>query len=180
MPMFDPPRHAGPLLELGFEGLTAGVMMGFPLGVARRALDELIALAPRKRRGVGAGAVADGQHAQMRIGQAEATIQSARAFALEAVGGAWLAIRRDGRCTVDQRKRIALAARHAMRAATEAVELTSDLAGAAVVYEDHPIGRCARDLHAARHHIMFSGEGFAEYARHVLDLAGTANAAPTR
>jgi len=56
-----------------------------------------------------------------------------------------------------------------MRAALAAVDLTSELGGAAVAYDDHPIGRCARDLAVARQHVMFSGEGFAEYGRHVLD-----------
>ena len=56
-----------------------------------------------------------------------------------------------------------------MWAALAAVDLTSELAGAAVAYEAHPIGRCARDLAVARQHVMFSGDGFADYGRHVLD-----------
>ena len=50
MPFYDPPRHESPLLALGFSEFTAVLLSGFPLGVARRALDELIALAPTKRR----------------------------------------------------------------------------------------------------------------------------------
>lgn len=165
----DPPRHRGRLLELGFDGLTAAILAGFPLGVARRALDELIALAPAKRRGAEAQVVAADHHAQMRLGQAEGVLGSARAFVLDAVSDAWRSIGHDGACSAEQRRRIGLAARHAMRAAVAAVELTSDLAGAAVAYEDHPIGRCVRDLAVARQHVMFSGDGFAEYARSRFD-----------
>ena len=88
-PMVDRPRHPGALLELGFGALTATLMAGFPLGVARRALDELVRLAPHKRRGDAPTTVAHDPHAQLRIGQAEATIQSARAFVLDTVGAAW-------------------------------------------------------------------------------------------
>src|SRR3954464_7512355 len=49
-PMLDEPADTGPLARLGFFSLLTVLMSGFPLGVARRALDELGRLAPTKRR----------------------------------------------------------------------------------------------------------------------------------
>ncbi|HEV2068958.1 MAG TPA: acyl-CoA dehydrogenase family protein [Acidimicrobiales bacterium] len=49
-PILDSARHNGPLWQLGFFPLLSVLMSGFPLGVGRRALDELIQLAPTKPR----------------------------------------------------------------------------------------------------------------------------------
>jgi alkylation response protein AidB-like acyl-CoA dehydrogenase len=165
MPMFDPPRHTGPLLEVGFRALTATLLVGFPLGVARRALDELAARAPAKRRWSRESTVAEDALAQRLAGAAEAGLQSARAFAFDAFGAAWEAIGRDGTTTVEQRSRMLLATQQAMEAALGAVEVAYRLVGAAAVYEDDPIGRCFRDVQTARQHVIFSGELFAEYGR---------------
>ena len=57
-------------------------MSGFPLGVARRALDELAQLAPTKRRGTSTVPIADNSKVQYDIGGADAALLAARAFLL--------------------------------------------------------------------------------------------------
>jgi alkylation response protein AidB-like acyl-CoA dehydrogenase len=163
--MFDPPPHEGPLLELGFRGLTASLLTGLPLGVARRALDEVLAAAPRKRRPNHDETVAENAHAQLQIGRAEGALQSARALAVEAFGSAWATILAEGTSTALQRSRLLLATQQAMEAALFAVDVAHRLVGSSAVYQDDPIGRCFRDLHVARQHIIFSGDLLAEYAR---------------
>ena len=49
-PFFEPARHDGPLWRLPFFTLAGIALVGVPLGIARRALDELAALAPTKVR----------------------------------------------------------------------------------------------------------------------------------
>jgi indole-3-acetate monooxygenase len=165
MPMFDPPRAAGPLLGLGFRALTGALLAGFPLGVARRALDEIVARAPTKRRWGRDATVAEDGHAQHLIGRAEAALLAARALVIEAYGAAWATITAGSPATDGQRSRMLLATQQAMQAAVGAVDVAHDLVGSSAVDQDHPVGRCFRDLHAARLHVVFSGEAFAEYAR---------------
>jgi alkylation response protein AidB-like acyl-CoA dehydrogenase len=174
MPMFDPPRVDSPLLEVGFRALTAVLLSGFPLGVARRALDEIEALAPSKQRWSREGSLADDRHAQLEIGRAEAALLSARAFAVETFGDAWDTILTHGTTRPEQRARMMLVTQQVMAAALEAVDGAHRLVGSRAVYEDDAVGRCFRDLSTARQHIVFSGDLFAEYARERITAAASA------
>jgi alkylation response protein AidB-like acyl-CoA dehydrogenase len=173
MPMFDPPRHESRLLGLGFRALTAALLAGFPLGVARRALDEVEATAPLKRRWSRDTTIADDRVAQLEIGRAEGALRSARAFTVECFADAWRSIGDDGLASAEQRSRMLLALQQCMAAALEAVTAAYRLTGASAVYEDHPIGRCFRDLHVARQHIVFSGDWFAEFAQECMSIPGS-------
>jgi alkylation response protein AidB-like acyl-CoA dehydrogenase len=164
-PMQDPPVLDGALCRLGFFPLLSVLMSGFPLGVARRALDEIETLAPTKRRGASRTTIAEDSHAQHEVGRAEAALQSAECFVVDAVGAAWDAVSAGGPLGDAQAGRVALAAEHAMSAAVQVVDVALGLAGAGAVYAGHPLERCFRDLHTANQHIAFSGEGHRSYAR---------------
>ncbi len=170
-PMLDAAIADGPLAQFGFFPLLGVLMTGFPLGVARRALDEFAHMAPNKRRGASATTVADDPHVQFEIGRAEATLQSARALAVDALGDAWSTTLTGSPLTPHQMARIGLASQNAMCAAVTAVDLAFTTAGAGAVYTGHPLERCFRDLHTANQHIAFSGEGFRSYARHQFGRA---------
>jgi alkylation response protein AidB-like acyl-CoA dehydrogenase len=164
-PFFDPPRHDGPLWRLGFVPLLGMLILGFPLGVARRALDELAALAPQKRRGPATVALADDAHVQYEAGRAEAALQSARAFAIDVVGAAWDEVLVGDQLSSAGAGRIALAVRQSMLAAKDAVDTAFTLVGASAVYDDHPLQRCFRDIHTAGQHLAFGPDGLKGWAR---------------
>lgn len=164
-PMIDPPTQKGGLWELGFFPLLAVLMSGFPLGVARHALDEFTALAPTKRRGASHIALAEDSRVQYDLGRAEAAVQSARSFVYDVIGDSWTTITAGSTPTPEQLGRVTVASQQAMQAALNAVDVAFGFAGAAVVYSGHPLERCFRDLHTANQHIGFSGDGFSSYAR---------------
>jgi alkylation response protein AidB-like acyl-CoA dehydrogenase len=141
------------------------LILGFPLGVARRALDELAALAPQKRRGPAAVALADDAHVQYEAGRAEAALQSARAFAIDVVGAAWDEVVVGDQLSAAGAGRIALAVRQSMLAAKDAVDTAFTLVGASAVYDDHPLQRCFRDIHTAGQHLAFGPDGLKGWAR---------------
>jgi alkylation response protein AidB-like acyl-CoA dehydrogenase len=170
-PMLDPAVDDGALWQLGFFPLLGVLMAGFPLGVARRALDELAALAPTKRRGTSPVPVAEDPHVQLEVGRAEAGLLSARAFVHTALGEVWEVVCRGSVPTAEQLGRTGLATQQAMQAAITAVDLAFGFAGAGAVYSGHPLERCFRDLHTANQHIAFSGEGFRAFARTRFGLA---------
>jgi alkylation response protein AidB-like acyl-CoA dehydrogenase len=171
-PMLEPAVHDGPLWRFGFFPLLSVLMSGFPLGVARRALDEFAQLAPNKRRGASANTVADDPHVQYEVGRVEAALQGARALAIDALDDAWTTATAGSSLSFQQTSRIGLASQHAMHAAVAAVDLAFTGAGAGAVYTGHPLERCFRDLHTANQHIAFSGEGFRSYARYRFGRAG--------
>jgi alkylation response protein AidB-like acyl-CoA dehydrogenase len=157
-PLFEPARHDGPLWRLPLFTLTAIVMVGFPLGVARRALDEFTELAKRKFRGAPTATVALDGFAQVQLARAEAQVQAARSYVYDVVGQLWETCLAGDEPNLQQRTRMILAANQAMRAGVDAVDSLFPLAGAEGVYTGQPLERCFRDLHTANQHIIFSSD----------------------
>jgi indole-3-acetate monooxygenase len=170
-PLLDPARHDGPLWRL--PGFTLATIMttGFPLGVARRALDEVTALAVRKTRGDGTRTIAHDGHAQAALASAEGGLRAARSFVFETIGDLWATACAGDVLSVDQRGRMLLASTQAMRAAVAAVDVAFHLAGAGAVYDDQPLQRCFRDIHTANQHLLFSTLRDQEWASVRLGLS---------
>jgi alkylation response protein AidB-like acyl-CoA dehydrogenase len=141
------------------------LIAGFPLGVARRALDEFAALAPTKRRGSSPATVADDGYTQYELGRREAAVRSARAFVFDTIGAVWCALEAGDTPSEAAIAELYVATQNAMRAAIEAVDTCFTLAGAGAVYDHHPLQRCFRDLHTACQHVAFNPDGFKSYAR---------------
>ena len=166
MPFYDPPRHESPLLALGFSEFTAAILSGIPLGIARRALDELEALAPTKRRPNRETTIAEDPYAQLQVGRAEGALLSARAFVVDAFGDSVGQRPHDGRPdTRAARPDAPVDAAGDGRESPGRRHRVRDRPDASAVFDDNPIGRCWRDLHTARQHVVFSGYRTMEYAR---------------
>jgi alkylation response protein AidB-like acyl-CoA dehydrogenase len=170
VPFFGPAPHDGPLWRLPFFTLIGALLVGHPLGVARRALDEFTTLARTKTRSGAATTVAHDDDAQVALTHAEGDLQSARSFVYDALGDLWDTACRGDVPDVDQRARFLLAMVHSMRAAVNAVTTAYTRAGASAVYADHPLQRCFRDLHVAAQHIAFSPTAVKRYAKTRLGI----------
>lgn len=164
-PVFDLARHDGPMWRLPLFTFIGPVMAAFPLGVARRALDEFTEIARRKFRGGPLDAVAQDGHAQAHLAKAEAGLQAARAFLYEVVGELWESCVAGDSPTPQQRARTTLACNHAMRAGVEAVDAVYPFAGAEAVMRGGVVERCFRDIHTANQHIIFSSNRLKSYAK---------------
>ena len=167
-PMLDQPADEGPLASLGFFPLLTVLMGGFPLGVARRALDELGQLASTKRRGTSVATIADDPRTQYDIGGVDAALLAARAFLLDVLGDAWTTVTSGMELSSEQATRIALAGQQAMNASVTAVDRAFAVAGASAVYASHPLQRCFRDIHTANQHIAFGGQSFSAHGQALL------------
>ena len=123
-PFFEPARHDGALWRLPFFTLVGVTLVGFPLGVARRALDQFAELAVTKLRAGAFEPVAQDAEAQVQFARAEGGLQAARAFVFDTKHHVGHRVRGDVP-SVQQRARLQLAAQQAMRAAVEAVDVGS-------------------------------------------------------
>ena len=121
-PFFQPARHDGPLWRLAFFTLVGIALVGVPLGIARRALDEFTDLATTKLRAGAFQPIAQDPAAQVAFASADANLRSARAFVLDEASALWDTARAGDPPSLEQRAGFQLAAQQAMRAARQAVE----------------------------------------------------------
>ena len=169
-PFFEPARQDGPLWRLPFFTLIGVTLVGFPLGVGRRALDELAELAMTKIRSGSFEPVGEDPAAQVELARAEGSLQGARSFVFDAVGDIWDSALAGDEPSVHQRARLQLAAQEAMRAAVEAVDTAFHLAGGGAIHSASPLQRCFRDLHTVKQHVYFGSASLKRYARHRLAI----------
>lgn len=136
-----------------FALLAAGIA-AVALGVGRRALDELLALADDKRPQFSKRTLAQNPFTQIELAKAEAGLRAGRAFLLDELARTWDAACAGGGVGLPARVAIRLASVHATRCAVAAVDAAYTLAGGTSVYSSHPLQRCLRDVHVATQHIM--------------------------
>ncbi|MEA3214268.1 MAG: indole-3-acetate monooxygenase [Acidimicrobiia bacterium] len=157
MPFYEAAQFDGPLYRLPFPMLLMTLISGFPLGVARRALDEFTTMTAKKSRTMPPGPrMADDAAIQVELARAEAAVRSARAFVIESLGASFSTVCMGDDVSVAQRTNTMLAMLNAARSARAAVDTVFGLAGGAALFEDHPLQRCARDLIAGTQHLLLS------------------------
>ncbi len=144
----------GPLARFPNFGLLAAGVAAVGLGVARHALDEVVAVAKGKRPQFSSRTLAQSGFTQVEVARAEARLRAARAFLLDELCRAW-ATSVDGDVpSIEARTTIRLAAVHAASVAADVTDVAYTLAGGTSVYETSPLGRCARDAHVVTQHIQ--------------------------
>lgn len=127
------------------------------LGVARGAIDTLIALAQEKTPFLAATLLRDRPMAQYRVGEAEATYQAAAAFVGEAMDGItdWLEQQGppwDQDPPWELVKRARLACTHAAQACMHVVEVMHNTGGTSAIRMTNPLERKLRDAHGVASH----------------------------
>lgn len=161
---------ARPLYAFPQFGLLALGIGAVALGLARAAIDELVALAGSKTPDGSGRPLAARPAAQSEVALAEATLRSARAFYREAIATAWEAATRYGEIDVTHRRDIRLATTHATQASAAVVGRMYALAGGSAVYRSSPLQRIFRDAHVATQHMMVSSSTLELTGRLLLGL----------
>jgi alkylation response protein AidB-like acyl-CoA dehydrogenase len=124
------------------------------LGVARRALDEMVAIAAAKTPQFSSRTLANSAFAQIETAKAEARWASARAYLRDEIARAWERAVEGDSVGVASRVAIRLAAANAAAAGAEVASAAFTVAGGTAVYETSVLGRCVRDAHVVTQHIM--------------------------
>jgi alkylation response protein AidB-like acyl-CoA dehydrogenase len=162
--MSDRPRVDSALYKFPVFGCLAIGIAAVTLGLARRAIDELVGLAGGKTPTGSRKSLADRGVVQLQIAEAEAAERSARSYLLTTVEETYEEASRRGDITVRQRALLRLAACHTVTACKRAVDLMYDAGGGTSIYRTSPLQRCFRDVHAASQHLMVSSS--------TMELAG--------
>jgi len=148
-PVVDTPLARFP----NFALLAAGVA-ATGLGIARRALDELIDLAQGKQPQFSSRSLARSGFTQIEVARADAQLRAARAFLLEQLADTWHVVMRGEEVRLDARIGIRSAAVHAATIAAAVADTAFTLAGGTAVYDTSRLGRSLRDAHVVTQHIQ--------------------------
>jgi indole-3-acetate monooxygenase len=152
----DAPRFDGALYRFPVFGVLALAIGAVCTGIARSALDEVIALATEKTPAGSRRRLAERGAAQARVAESEAALRAARALVAESLGAAWGEARAHGEVTVESRVALRLAATHAARTAAGVVAAAHELAGVTGVYEGSRLERAIRDINVATRHMLIA------------------------
>jgi alkylation response protein AidB-like acyl-CoA dehydrogenase len=126
------------------------------LGVARRALEEVIKVALTKNPVTATGLLKERSSAQIQLGQAEAILRSGRLLLLHTVSEAWQRCLAGESHSAKQKADLLLGSTHAMASAVRATELACRVAGTTSIRMSSPLERCFRDIQTMRHHVFAS------------------------
>lgn len=144
----------GPLYRLPFTAVLALGTACVGLGLARRALDEFVALAATKKPALSSRTLAERSAVQAEVATAEAELGAAGSYLRELAGQAWDQAVRGDDPTAEQRRRMRLASIHAMQQSAVAVDRCYHAAGGSAIWDDSALQRCFRDVHVATQHGM--------------------------
>ncbi len=148
-------ERGGRQYALGIVGFTAWGHTSFALGVGRRALDEVAAIARAKTGPF--GVLADAAGFQEKYAHAEAQYRSVRAFVYQAWNDIDETVLREQPVTLEQVTLVKLAFRHAH-------DVMSDICtfayknGGGVALRPSALQRCYRDMHAGVQHVLLSDQ----------------------
>ncbi len=164
-PLVDGPTYRYPVL--GFLALTISPI---PLGIARRAIDELIALAVNKTPMNIGSKLAERPYTHTEIARAEAILRSARAWMYEIMDDIWDKAVAGREITAADRAMVRAACAHAALESVRAVEIAYTLGGGSSIYEGNVLQRCLRDVHTTTQHVMLAPTNYEPAGRALLGL----------
>jgi indole-3-acetate monooxygenase len=150
----DRPRHPGALYSFPLFGLLSLGVCAVALGIARGAIEDLVALAAVKTPVASVKPLARRAAVQAEVASAEATLRAARAIVVEEADRAWMAARAGEPMSTERRLGLRLAATHATQAAADAVTAMYRAGGGSSIYDTSPLQRRFRDVHVATQHMM--------------------------
>lgn len=175
---FSPTVHRGSAKHhLGVIPLTAAGHAAWALGVARRMLDELGAVAATTTRMGAPGSLADSDHFCIELARLESRQRAGRAWVQEVCESAEAECERLGgppsALTADLLRQACV---HVNKEAVQVAQAAYSLAGTRALREG-PLQRCFRDLHAGAQHYFASDLPSVDFARTLLGAAPGAGGA---
>ena len=150
----DGPVRDNAWSRFSFYGLLATGVAAAAVGIARHSIDELVELAGSKKPQGSTRTLAERPATQAEAARAEARLAAAWSLMLDAVDDTWQGALAGQPSTIDQKRRIRLAATHATQTAADVAASMFTTAGGAAVYRTSPIQRCFRDTAVAAQHAM--------------------------
>jgi len=153
----DRPTATGPLYAFPQFGLLAIAIGAVGLGIARGALDDVLAMAGARKPTGSSRTMAERAAVQAELATSEASLRAARALLHEAIDDAWKSAAEHGEVPLKERASLRLAATHAATTGAEVTGSAYRLGGGTAVYESQSaLPRRFRDANVATQHMLVS------------------------
>jgi alkylation response protein AidB-like acyl-CoA dehydrogenase len=151
----EKPKRNRPLGHLGVAGLIALGQAGFPIGAAQRALEEISAIAPVRRRNGQIGTIVEQQIFQHDFAYHEAALGSARAYIRQIFAEAEAYVtEHDAPPPPAEFAKMQQATTYAHRVSMDVVRFCFTWAGSYAVHAS-PLERIFRDMETANQHLFY-------------------------
>jgi alkylation response protein AidB-like acyl-CoA dehydrogenase len=162
-------RESGPLYRFSMFNIFGVGFSAVALGLARRALDDLVKLAVTKKPYGSAILLADNGQIQSQVGLSEARLQSSRSYVIETFRTLYRQVAQGLRFTPEMRMQNRVVTAHAIQQAREVMHFVYHAAGATAIFESNPFERRFRDLNV----VTQQGQGqFANYEQLGMIMMG--------
>jgi alkylation response protein AidB-like acyl-CoA dehydrogenase len=147
-------HYQGPRYRFPLMGIVASTLPPVMLAAARRAIEEVSALAQGKVPVAASTVLRERASAQAKLAQAEAILRAGRLFLYETLSDTWEATLAGEPRSLRQKADVLLAMTHAVHSAVQVVELMYSVAGTSGVYTRSPLERAFRDVQVLKHHAL--------------------------
>lgn len=161
VPLVDPPCLDMPIVRIPTPAVFAAGIAAVALGAARGALDAVVDLAQGKVPLLAPAALATDPLFHHDLARADAQHAAARALLLEVIGRLWDQAAAGDEITLEERARARAAAAWATDAALTATEFAYRSGGGSSVFDQSPLQRHLRDVHAMTQHFLVRPDTFA-------------------
>ena len=147
------PHQPEPVFKLGPLAIGSLGHAANALGLATRALQEVVTICSGKRRPNYAASVGESELFRLEFARAEASLQAARLYVHGVVGAAEAAGAASA-VTPEHLARISQAVTWTQQVATEVVTFAHRWGGSQSIRDDSALGRCMRDASIATQHVL--------------------------
>jgi indole-3-acetate monooxygenase len=145
----DAERHeTGPLYQFTSGMIYAMSFSHVSMGIARGAYDAFIEIARDKVPRGSKGTLRENNVIQSQVSQCEAKLKSARAYLRGVIAEMWDEAQRTGKISAEHHPQLRLASTWAIHQARDVVATVYHAAGATAIFENNPLERRMRDIHA--------------------------------
>ncbi len=166
-----PAVRGGALFRLGMPAFVSNEVPPLAIGLARRAMDDMIELATHTARFPGGPTVSERAVFHKELGRAETRVKAARAVHREAMAAAWQSAEDGGMPSEEQQLAVTAASVYAVETCADVVSDLFRYSGARGLALSNPMQRHLRNSLAARQHIALSEENYEAAGRYLLESA---------
>lgn len=153
-------RRGGPLFRIPTYGYVAACHAGFALGIAKRAMKEVTAMATDKKRKLSGIKLSERGAFHKELGITASKLAGARLFALDILNQMWEATNKGERMSLVQWGECRAAMTYVTEVAAEVTTFAYRYGTGAALYQSHPLQRCLRDIYTATQHGVVSDENY--------------------
>jgi len=164
------PRPFDPLAALPLFSRLGATLAGVGIGIARRAIDELVRLAGEKVPIASQSPLRERASVQIDVARARGLVDGARAHVTSVASDVFARVRAGALPSVDDQVRLRLAYVSAAEGFARAVDLVRNAAGMNAIALGSPLERCWRDAHAVTQHVAISPTHLERLGRITLGL----------